>query len=115
MEGPFQLTERVIDTIVTGTAPAIFLIRRIEETPKYAHYRGRIGRATESDLKQELKRWLDSDYRVFCFDYVDSPDTAFEQQCRLWHELGGPEGKLVNEQHPRPDNDTGRCPVCSIP
>jgi hypothetical protein len=113
MEGPFQLAESVIDTVVTRTAPAVFLIRRIEETPDYAHYRGRIGRAASGNLKQELKLWLDSDYRVFCFDYADSPDAAFERQCRLWHELGGPDGKLINEGHPEPDDESSRCPVCS--
>ena len=113
MEGPFQLAESVIDTVVTRTAPAVFLIRRIEELTEYAYYRGRVGCAAHGNLKCELKRWLGSDYRVFCFEYADSPDAAFERQCRLWHELEGPEGKLVNEGHPEPPDKNSRCPVCS--
>ena len=114
MEGPFQLAESVIDTVVTETAPAVFLIRRIEETPGYAHYRGRIDRAGPGHLKRELKRWLGSDYRVFCFEYTDSPVAAFERHCHLWHELGGPDGKLINEGHPEPLDETCRCPVCAV-
>ena len=45
MEGPFQLVESVIDTVVTKATPAVFLIRRVEETEKYAYYKGRLGRA----------------------------------------------------------------------
>ena len=115
MEGPFQLAENVIDVVVTRTAPAVFLIRRIEETRTYAHYKGRLGCATEGALKGDLKRWLGSDYEIFCFEYVDEADMAFERQCTLWHKLGGPEGKLDNEQHPEPnDGQTTGCPVCSI-
>ena len=29
MEGPFQLVESVIDTVVTKATPAVFLIRRV--------------------------------------------------------------------------------------
>ena len=34
MEGPFQLATSVIDTIINKMDPAVFLLRRIEETPK---------------------------------------------------------------------------------
>ena len=104
MEGPFQLLESVIDTVVTRATPAVFLIRRIEETEKYAPH---------GTLKQKLKRWLSSDYRVFCFEYVQGENAVFDRQCRLWHNLGGPTGKLDNEQHPEPDEgQTTKCPVC---
>ena len=39
MEGPFQLADSVIDAVINNTGPAVFLLRRIEETPKYAYYR----------------------------------------------------------------------------
>ena len=42
MEGPFQLLESVIDTVVTRATPAVFLIRRIEETEKYAYDKGHL-------------------------------------------------------------------------
>ena len=113
MEGPFQLLESVIDTVVTRATPAVFLIRRIEETEKYAYYKGRLGRAPHGTLRQNLKRWLSSDYRVFCFEYVQGENTIFDRQCILWHNLGGPVGKLDNRQHPEPnEGQTTKCPVC---
>ena len=113
MEGPFQLADSVIDTVINNTDPAVFLLRRIEETPKYAHYRAFIGR-TDGDLAETLKGWLDSDYRVFSFQYVESTDAAFRQQCTMWHQLNGPDGKLDNERHPAPNHaQIIQCPVCS--
>ena len=58
MEGPFQLDENVIDAVVTQTAPAVYLIRRIEETEAYAHYKARIERADDGTLKEKLKKWI---------------------------------------------------------
>ena len=113
MEGPFQLADSVIDAIINNTGPAIFLLRRIEETPKYAYYRALIGR-TDGNLAETLKQWLDSDYRVFSFQYVGSTDEAFQQQCTLWHQLEGSDGKLDNKRHPEPnDGQIIQCPVCS--
>ena len=62
MEGPFQLADSVINAVINNTGPAVFLLRRIEETPKYAHYRAFIGR-TDGNLAETLKGWLGSDYR----------------------------------------------------
>ncbi len=113
MEGPFQLTDSVIDTVINNTGPAVFLLRRIEETSKYAHYRALVGR-TDSNLAEKLKGWVDSDYRVFSFQYVESADAAFRQQCTIWHELDGPHGKLDNHGHPAPNNEQIiQCPICS--
>lgn len=114
MEGPFQLAESVIDAVATETAPAVYLIRRIEETEAYAHYKARIGRANGSALKDELKKWIGSDYRVFCFEYVEDNLTAFYRQCILWHDMGGATNKLDNEQHPElHDKSKILCPICS--
>ena len=113
MEGPFQLGDSVIDAVINNMGAAVFLLRRIEETPKYAHYRALVGR-TDGNLVGTLKQWLDSDYRVFSFQYVESTDAAFRQQCTLWHQLDGPDGKLDNEGHPEPDNgQIIQCPICS--
>ncbi len=113
MEGPFQLADSVIDAVINNTGPAVFLLRRIKETPKYAYYRALVGR-TDGNLAATLKGWLDSDYRVFSFQYVESTDAAFRQQCAMWHQLEGPDGKLDNERHPEPnDGQVIRCPVCS--
>ena len=112
MEGPFQLADSVINAVINNTGPAVFLLRRIEETPEYAHYRALIGR-TNRNLVETLKQWLDSDYRVFSFQYVESADDAFRQQCAMWHQLEVPNGKLNNKGHPEPDDgQITPCPVC---
>ena len=114
MEGPFQLAESVIDAVATETAPAIYLIRRIEETETYAHYKARIGRANGGALKAELKKWIGSDYRVFCFEYVEDRCAAFHRQCIMWHDMGGAANNLDNEHHPKPDERSEiLCPICS--
>ena len=114
MEGPFQLDENVIDAVVTQTAPAVYLIRRIEETEAYAHYKARIERADDGTLKEKLKQWIGTDYRVFCFEYAEEIDSAFYRQCILWHEMGGAANKLDNERHPVPNEGrTTLCPICS--
>ena len=113
MEGPFQLADSVINAVINNTGPAVFLLRRIEETPEYAHYRALVGR-TDGNLAETLKGWLNSNYHVFSFQYVESADAAFKQQCTMWHQLKGPEGKLDNKRHPEPDNgQIIHCPVCS--
>lgn len=113
MEGPFQLSRRVIDAVVSDPRPAVFLLRRIETTPAYAHYRGRVERTRRGEsLGPALTRWVGSDYRVFWFEHADSDRTAFERECRLWHELGGHAGKLDNAGHPEPDGTRGgHCPL----
>ena len=114
MEGPFQLDENVIDAVITQTTPAVYLIRRIEETEAYAHYKARIERADAGALKDKLKQWIGSDYRVFCFEYVQDINTAFYRQCILWHEMGGPANELDNEWHPEPNEECAiLCPICS--
>ena len=114
MEGPFQLSRSVIGAVVSDPRPAIFLLRRIETTPAYAHYRGRVGRTQDGErLGPALTRWVGSDYRVFWFEHADSGRDAFARECRLWHELDGHAGKLDNAGHPAPDGISGAyCPIC---
>lgn len=114
MEGPFQLAESVIDAVATETAPAVYLVRRIEVAETYAHYKARIERTNGSALKDELKKWIGGGYRVFCFEYVEDDLTAFYRQCILWHDMGGAVKKLDNERHPAlHDKSTILCPICS--
>ena len=117
MEGPFQLSSSVVDAVVGDPRPAVFLLRRIETTPEYAHYRGLVGRTRNGEsLGPALARWAGSEYRVFWFEHADSNRDAFERECRLWHELDGPAGELDNDCHPRPDGITGgHCPLCTAP
>ncbi|MDE0221290.1 MAG: hypothetical protein OXJ90_18625 [Spirochaetaceae bacterium] len=115
MEGPFQLSSSVIDAVVGDPRPAVFLLRRIETTPAYAHYRGLVGRTQRGEsLGSALARWVGPGYRVFWFEHADSDRDAFERECRLWHDLDGDAGTLDNDCHPRPDGISGGyCPLCT--
>ena len=119
MEGPFQLSsQRGRRRSRTDPRPAVFLLRRIETTPEYAHYRGL--RGAHAERRDAWDRpWpagSGSEYRVFWFEHTDSDRDAFERECRLWHELDGHAGKLDNDCHPRPDGITGgHCPLCTAP
>ena len=115
MEGPFQLSSSVIDAVVGDPRPAVFLLRRIETTPEYAHYRGLVGRTRDGEsLGAALACRAGSEYRVFWFEHVDSDHAAFERECRLWHDLGGHAGTLDNADHPRPHGPLrGHCPLCA--
>ena len=115
MEGPFQLAHGVIDVVAGDPQPAVFLLRRIETTPEFAHYRGRLGRTRSGEsLAQALTRFVGSAYRVFWFEHASSAGAAFQRECRLWHELDGPVGVLDAPCHPQPLGTDGPrcCPVC---
>ena len=115
MEGPFQLVESIIDAVATEAAPAVYLVRRIEVTETYAHYKARIERTNGSALRDELKKWIGGGYQVFCFEYVEDDLSAFNRHCILWHEMGGSAKKLDNDRHPEPQGkSTILCPICSI-
>ena len=67
----------------------------------------------DEDLNNRLKAWVGSKYKFFKFDYATSPKNAFEKECELWHDYGGPQGKLDNERHPqRPNGTDWKCPRC---
>lgn len=40
---------------------------------------------------------------------------AFEKECALYHDFGGPQGQLDNEVHPaRPEGTDWQCPRCDV-
>jgi hypothetical protein len=55
---------------------------------------------------------VDSSYTRFAYGYARSGETAFEKECRNYHDLGGDYGSLDNEQHPLPPEGVAwMCPV----
>ncbi len=73
-----------------------------------------VGRAN-ADLNDRLKQHIAEGYKFFEFEYATSPKEAFEKECELYHDKGGPEGKLDNKIHPdRPKNTDWKCPKCNI-
>ena len=110
MEGPYKLTDTVIDREVTKTSPGNYGLGHTNDgggfTVKY------VGRS-DVDVNDRLKDWVGS-YKEFKFSCAGTPKAAFEKECRNYHDFGGRE-KLDNEQHPARPSGTGwTCPVCTI-
>jgi hypothetical protein len=103
-----SLTNEKIDTIVTQTKPGVYVLDKTTGGTFRVSY---VGRA-DKDLNRRLKDWVGK-YKYFKFDYATSPKDAFEKECELWHDFGGPQGKLDNDKHPeRPDETNWKCPKC---
>ena len=108
MTGPYSLTLPNVDTSVTRTSPGAYLLGRSNSGWSY------VGRS-DTDLNVRLKSWVGKGYAYFWFEYASSPKAAFERECGIWHQNGGPQGKLDNKNHPqRPAGTDWRCPICRI-
>ena len=78
-----------------------------------------VGRS-DTDLNDRIKHGITEmaddpslRYERFKYSYADSAIEAYEKECRNYHDFGGDEGRLKNEDHPaKPKGYTGVCPVC---
>lgn len=105
------LTNKRIDEMITRTAPGVYVLDKTTKGSFHVSYVGR----SDDDVKGRLKDWVGTEYKFFKFDYATSPKNAFEKECELWHDYGGPEGKLDNKIHPdRPEDTDWKCPRCKI-
>ncbi len=111
MEGPYIFNSSEIDSEVTRTSPGNYALGYTNDDGTFiVQYVGR----SDSNVNQELKVRLDSKYKHFKYSYATSSKTAFEKECRNYHDFGGSE-KLDNEIHPsRPAGTSYECPVCTI-
>ncbi len=108
--GPYPLTHEKIYEVITRTLPGAYILGWISNGTFYVQYVGR----SNSDINNRLHFHVGK-YESFMFDYFLSPKSAFEKECELWHNFGGPEGRLDNKNHPdRPDGTNWRCPRCNI-
>lgn len=66
------------------------------------------------NLAGRLAKWVGKCQQThFKFGYFTTAQTAYQKECQVWHDFGGPEGKLENEIHPdRPSGSSAVCPVC---
>ena len=109
LSGVEVLTNEKIDEVVTRTSPGVYALDRIPGGGFHVNYVGR----SDDDLNERLESWVGSKYKWFEFDYATSRKDAFEKECELWHDFGGPKGKLDNEKHPeRPNGTNWKCPKC---
>ena len=107
LQGPFSLTAAGIDIAVRKTSGGVFALGSMEGNTFNIAYVGR----SDSDLRAQLKRWI-GHYDEFKFDYFGSPKAAFEKECNLFHDYGGP--TLDNKAHPaRAKGRRWKCPRCA--
>ena len=111
MRGPFDFTSAKIDEYIPKTSPGNYALGYTKEDGSFIpQYVGR----SDTDIKQELKSKLSDQYKKFEFSYANSPEEAFEKECRNFHDLGG-SITLHNKNHPaRPDNTDWKCPLCGF-
>lgn len=111
LKGPYDLTEEGIDNNVTETSPGAYALGKVgDNNTFYISYVGR----SDTDINDRLHDWVGK-YKQFKFDYFGSSKSAFEKECNLYHDFGGPEGKLDNKVHPqRPQNSDWQCPRCDV-
>lgn len=107
MKGPYKLDQRRVDAEVRPGNMGSFALGRTEGTEFHVGYVGR----SEDDLHAELSNHLDdARYTHFKFTYHDSPQEAYELQCRDYHRFQS--DGLENDGHPEPPEGTDlACPV----
>ncbi len=109
MEGPYPLTDTDVDDQVSQYFPGNDVLGHSEANTFIVQYVGR----SDVYLNTILKKWLSGKYKDFQFSYADSPQSAFDTECRNYHDFGGKEN-LDNVIHPQKKMGfTWQCPVCS--
>ena len=109
MHGPYNLNASRIDEVVKAHVAGVFAVGYTKETGAFVvRYIGR----SDSDVRSELRAQESDETARFKWVESASANSAFEAQCRLYHDFGGNSG-LENEGHPcRPNGTNWRCPVC---
>ena len=118
LKGSYTLDNETIDRVVTRKSAGAYVLGHVEEREEdkekkkvfIIEYVGR----SDDDVNDRLKDWVGK-YSRFKYDYFGSAKAAFEKECDLWHDWGGPEGVLDNERHPdRPEGTDWKCPRCNV-
>jgi len=109
MNGPFDLDEKTINSMVTKKSAGNYALGRINDEGTFLV--GYVGRS-DQDINGRLKNWVDeTKYSKFKFSYAFSPKAAFENECKNYHDFDPP----LNDSHPDRPNDTNwKCPRCNI-
>ncbi len=109
MSGPYSLSSEEIDRVVNKGSPGNYALGK--KNDKGTFLVSYVGRA-DSDLNARLKQWADeSELPFFKYSYATSPKSAFEKECRNFHDFSPPKNKI----HPdRPNGSDWKCPVCDV-
>ena len=100
----YILLNEKIEEIITNTSPGAFVLDMSSSQFKGLY----VGRSDE-DIKEQLKKHTNSKYKWFKFVYASTPKSAFENECKMWHDFEPPD----NKGHPnRPSETDWKCPRC---
>lgn len=105
LEGPFALTDSVIDEVVREQSPGAFVLESNADGVRSVF----VGRS-DFDVNNQLHVYVGA-YSRFKFVYCSSPQAAFEKECTLFHNFEPTDGI----GHPfRPPGTNWTCPVCKL-
>ena len=108
MNGPYVLSSAEIDRRIKKGTIGNYAYGHTDNGTFYVEYVGR----SDDDLNSRAKHGIGK-YKEFKFSYALTSKSAFEKECRNWHDFGGVEGRLDNKYHPDKPNFTDyKCPVC---
>ena len=105
LEGPFALTDSVIDEVVREQSPGAFVLESTEHGLRSVF----VGRS-DFDVNNQLHVYVGA-YSRFKFVYCSSPQAAFEKECTLFHDFDPTDGI----GHPlRSPGSAWTCPRCKL-
>ena len=107
LQGPFTLTDSVIDDVIPLRFPGVFALDdRDDGTGFRIVFVGR----SDIDVNNQLHVYVGA-YKRFKFIYSSSSRAAFETECRLFHEFDPHD----NQYHPgRPTGSDWTCSGCKL-
>jgi len=109
LDGPYPLSNSKIDSVVTKTSAGAYALGKTQDSTFHISYVGR----SDDDINGRLHDWVGK-YAEFKFGYFPTAKGAYEKECRLWHDFGGPNGSLDNKVHPSKSALSWACPVCGV-
>jgi hypothetical protein len=106
--GPVHLAAAEIAKRVPPGVPGAYALgyARPQEGAVYISFVGR----SDADLRAAVLAHVGERYTAFFYLPLATPEDAYREQCRLWHEMGADD--LDSGDHPVPPGDHP-CPVCA--
>jgi hypothetical protein len=104
-DGPYHLTPRALDSVVTRNCPGTFVLGHSTDTGFQVDFVGSAGTDVNARLQSHIGK-----YRHFHFDYLPSAQAAFAAECQLYHDYAPQD----NTAHPLPPRGSfWGCPHCA--
>lgn len=105
-DGPYHLSPRSLDNIVTRNGPGTFVLGKSTEDGFQVDFVG----SSDTDVNARLQTHVGK-YRHFRFDYLPSGQEAFLEECKLYHDHSPQD----NKAHPTaPAGQDWVCPLCGF-